>query len=63
MFYSYVLLVMIITADMVIATEMTRHFEHLSKFVNSINKRRTSRIGEVKPVVGDDLIKFEALRY
>lgn len=37
--------------DMVMATEMTRHFEHLSKFVNSINKRRTSSIGEVTPVV------------
>uniref|UniRef100_A0A3B3H302 Phosphodiesterase n=1 Tax=Oryzias latipes TaxID=8090 RepID=A0A3B3H302_ORYLA len=24
--------------DMVLATEMTRHFEHVSKFVNSINK-------------------------
>jgi high affinity cAMP-specific and IBMX-insensitive 3',5'-cyclic phosphodiesterase 8 len=24
--------------DMVLATEMTRHFEHLSKFVSSINK-------------------------
>lgn len=24
--------------DMVLATEMTRHFEHLNKFVNSINK-------------------------
>lgn len=23
---------------MVLATEMTRHFEHVSKFVNSINK-------------------------
>lgn len=23
---------------MVLATEMTRHFEHLNKFVNSINK-------------------------
>ena len=49
--------------NMVIATKVTRHFEHLSKFVNSIIKRRTSRIGEVKPVVGDDLSKFEALRY
>ncbi|XP_046839140.1 high affinity cAMP-specific and IBMX-insensitive 3',5'-cyclic phosphodiesterase 8A-like isoform X2 [Xenia sp. Carnegie-2017] len=38
--------------DMVMATEMTRHFEHLSKFVNSINKRRTSSIGEVTPVGG-----------
>ena len=37
--------------DMVMATEMTRHFEHLSKFVNSINKRRTSSIGEVTPAV------------
>ena len=42
---------------MVMATEMTRHFEHLSKFVNSINKRRTSSIGEVTPVVRDDLIQ------
>ena len=24
--------------DMVLATEMTRHFEHVNKFVNSINK-------------------------
>ena len=24
--------------DMVLATEMNKHFEHLSKFVNSINK-------------------------
>ena len=63
MFYSYLLLVMIITADMVIATEVTRHFEHYSKFVNSIIKRRTSNIGEVKRVVCDDFIKFEALRY
>ena len=54
---------MIITADMVIATEVTRHFEHYSKFVNSIIKRRTSSIGEVKRVVCDDFIKFEALRY
>ncbi|PIK59425.1 putative phosphodiesterase 8B isoform X2 [Apostichopus japonicus] len=27
--------------DMVLATEMTRHFEHLSKFVNCINKPGT----------------------
>ena len=50
-------------ADMVIATEMTRHFQHLSKFINSINKRRTSNIGEVTPMVRDDLIKFEVLRH
>ena len=50
-------------ADMVIATEMTRHFQHLSKFINSINKRRTSSIGEVTPMVRDDLIKFEVLRH
>lgn len=37
--------------DMVMATEMTRHFEHLSKFVNSINKRRTSSMDEVHSVV------------
>ncbi|GCB82792.1 hypothetical protein scyTo_0023869, partial [Scyliorhinus torazame] len=24
--------------DMVLATEMTKHFEHINKFVNSINK-------------------------
>ncbi|XP_068695222.1 high affinity cAMP-specific and IBMX-insensitive 3',5'-cyclic phosphodiesterase 8A-like isoform X4 [Montipora foliosa] len=36
--------------DMVMATEMTRHFEHLSKFVNSINKRRTSSMDEVHSV-------------
>lgn len=24
--------------DMVLATEMTKHFEHVNKFVNSINK-------------------------
>lgn len=24
--------------DMVLATEMTRHFEHVNKFANSINK-------------------------
>uniref|UniRef100_A0A671V3C9 Phosphodiesterase n=1 Tax=Sparus aurata TaxID=8175 RepID=A0A671V3C9_SPAAU len=28
--------------DMVLATEMTRHFEHVSKFVNSINKPMAS---------------------
>ena len=37
--------------DMVMATEMTRHFEHLSKFVNSINKRRSSSMDEVHSVV------------
>ncbi|CAH3038306.1 unnamed protein product, partial [Pocillopora meandrina] len=36
--------------DMVMATEMTRHFEHLSKFVNSINKRRSSSMDEVHSV-------------
>lgn len=36
--------------DMVMATEMTRHFEHLSKFVNSINKRRSSSLDEVHSV-------------
>jgi hypothetical protein len=44
--------------DMVMATEMTRHFEHLSKFVNSINKRRTSSIGEVTTVVCSFRIVF-----
>ncbi|XP_072372121.1 high affinity cAMP-specific and IBMX-insensitive 3',5'-cyclic phosphodiesterase 8B isoform X2 [Scyliorhinus torazame] len=28
--------------DMVLATEMTKHFEHVNKFVNSINKPMTS---------------------
>ncbi|XP_072113964.1 high affinity cAMP-specific and IBMX-insensitive 3',5'-cyclic phosphodiesterase 8B isoform X2 [Mobula birostris] len=28
--------------DMVLATEMTKHFEHVNKFVNSINKSMTS---------------------
>ena len=51
-------------ADMVIATEMTRHFQHLSKFIKQyINKRQTSSIGEVTLMVRDDLIKFEVLRH
>lgn len=28
--------------DMVLATEMTKHFEHVNKFVNSINKPMAS---------------------
>jgi hypothetical protein len=40
----------------VMATEMTRHFEHLSKFVNSINKRRSSSMDEVHSVVSAQLI-------
>ncbi|XP_075399172.1 high affinity cAMP-specific and IBMX-insensitive 3',5'-cyclic phosphodiesterase 8B isoform X9 [Tenrec ecaudatus] len=30
--------------DMVLATEMTKHFEHVNKFVNSINKPLTTEI-------------------
>uniref|UniRef100_A0AAQ4P1I6 Phosphodiesterase n=1 Tax=Gasterosteus aculeatus aculeatus TaxID=481459 RepID=A0AAQ4P1I6_GASAC len=36
--------------DMVLATEMTRHFEHVSKFANSINKP-TAAIEESGPAV------------
>ena len=30
--------------DMVMATEMKQHFEHLAKFENSINKRHSTPI-------------------
>lgn len=45
---------------MVLATEMTKHFEHVNKFVNSINKplaaleedgvRETERVGALTPL-------------
>uniref|UniRef100_A0AAY4ELJ6 Phosphodiesterase n=1 Tax=Denticeps clupeoides TaxID=299321 RepID=A0AAY4ELJ6_9TELE len=34
--------------DMVLATEMTRHFEHVNKFVNSINKPMASEGSETE---------------
>ena len=37
--------------DMVLATEMMKHFEHLNKFVNSINKM-TQKVEETSSVVG-----------
>lgn len=30
--------------DMVLATEMTKHFEHVNKFVNSINKPMAAEV-------------------
>ena len=36
---------------MVLATEMMKHFEHLNKFVNSINKM-TQKVEETSSVVG-----------
>lgn len=39
---------------MVLATEMTRHFEHVSKFVNSINKPMAA-IEETSTTVGQTL--------
>ena len=37
--------------DMVLATEMMKHFEHLNKFVNSINKM-TQKVDETSSLVG-----------
>lgn len=34
--------------DMVLATEMTKHFEHVNKFINSINKPLTAQESEVR---------------
>ena len=36
---------------MVLATEMMKHFEHLNKFVNSINKM-TQKVDETSSLVG-----------
>ena len=38
--------------DMVLATEMMKHFEHLNKFVNSINKM-TQKVEETSSVVSE----------
>lgn len=35
---------------MVLATEMTKHFEHVNKFVNSINKPMAAEVS-ISPVV------------
>lgn len=34
--------------DMVLATEMTKHFEHVNKFINSINKPLKAQKNEVR---------------
>ncbi|XP_076792927.1 high affinity cAMP-specific and IBMX-insensitive 3',5'-cyclic phosphodiesterase 8A isoform X2 [Arvicanthis niloticus] len=34
--------------DMVLATEMTKHFEHVNKFINSINKPLAAKENEVR---------------
>lgn len=33
---------------MVLATEMTKHFEHVNKFINSINKPLAAKENEVR---------------
>lgn len=47
--------------DMVLATEMTRHFEHVNKFVNSINKPM-SAIEETSSNVRHALLCFHTVR-
>ncbi|XP_040198517.1 high affinity cAMP-specific and IBMX-insensitive 3',5'-cyclic phosphodiesterase 8A isoform X1 [Rana temporaria] len=42
--------------DMVLATEMTKHFEHVNKFVNSINKPLTA-VEENEGTGDDDAVK------
>lgn len=42
--------------DMVLATEMTKHFEHVNKFVNSINKPLTA-VEENEATGDDDAVK------
>lgn len=37
--------------DMVMATEMKQHFEHLAKFENSINKRHSTPIEDTTATV------------
>ncbi|KAM5291801.1 high affinity cAMP-specific and IBMX-insensitive 3',5'-cyclic phosphodiesterase 8A [Ctenodactylus gundi] len=42
--------------DMVLATEMTRHFEHVNKFINSVNKPLAALEGQEETVRDQDAI-------
>ena len=48
--------------DMVLATEMTKHFEHLSKFVSSINKPGLKADDDVSSMVRPHFIPITNIR-